>query len=160
PMKPAREPDGWGNRRRVMIYLPDHNLILSEHYVNPTERVPGVDREQQIWTYRHGAPRKEPRVEAPTDVRVRTSSSAALGGWQASKSQDIAEYHVYRGEGPQYWTAEYKLIGKAKRGDSSFADAKVTPGKVYFYFIRAVTAKGQESGDSLHVRTQPRIVED
>src|SRR5205823_10996091 len=34
PMKPAREPDGWGNRRRVMVAIPDQQMMLMEAYVN------------------------------------------------------------------------------------------------------------------------------
>ena len=71
-MSPPREPDGKSNRRRIMVAVPDLNAILMEVYVNPTERVPGVDREQQMWTYRYSngsppsreelKPRKEPRL--------------------------------------------------------------------------------------------------
>src|SRR5262245_58249403 len=31
-MKPAREPDGWGNRARCMTYVPDQNLFLTDIY--------------------------------------------------------------------------------------------------------------------------------
>jgi hypothetical protein len=51
-MKPKDAPPGFGNRRRVMAYVPDLNVVVMENYVNPPQRVPGADREQQIWTYR------------------------------------------------------------------------------------------------------------
>ena len=53
-MEAKREPDGWANRRRVMVAVPDQNLILAEVYLNPTDRSPDAEREQQIWTYRYG----------------------------------------------------------------------------------------------------------
>ncbi len=52
-MSPAKEPDGFGSRRRLMCYVPDLNVTVLESYVNPPLRVAGVDREQQIWTYRY-----------------------------------------------------------------------------------------------------------
>lgn len=51
-MTPPREPDGWGNRRRCITALPDLNVCLMEAWVSPQEKVPGVEKEQQIWTYR------------------------------------------------------------------------------------------------------------
>src|SRR5207248_3780943 len=63
-LKPAREPDGWGNRRRIMVAIPDQQLILMEAFVNPTERVPNVEREQQIWTYRYGPVKPAPALPA------------------------------------------------------------------------------------------------
>jgi hypothetical protein len=51
-MKPKREPDGWGNRARCLTYVPDQNLFLMDVYIHPGQRVPDVEREQQIWTYR------------------------------------------------------------------------------------------------------------
>jgi len=70
-MKPNREPDGWGNRRRIMVAIPDRQVVLMEAYVNPTERVPGVDREQQIWTYRYGKV-KPAGLQPPTGLTVAT----------------------------------------------------------------------------------------
>jgi hypothetical protein len=49
-MKPAREPDGWAYGRRVLVALPDQNLLLAEIYANPSERIPGAEREQQVWS--------------------------------------------------------------------------------------------------------------
>jgi hypothetical protein len=107
-MKPVREPDGWGNRRRVLVAIPDQNVLLMEAYANPTERIPGVDREQQIWTYRYtdtaGAQdanpiqpmaRTQPRivedvvatVVSPREVRLR---------WKAPAGRAVNGYHVER----------------------------------------------------------------
>lgn len=52
-MNPNVEPPGGGQRRRIMAAIRDQNVILMENYVNPPQKIPGVDREQQIWTYRY-----------------------------------------------------------------------------------------------------------
>src|SRR5262249_25981239 len=80
-MNPSREPDGWGHRRRLMVAIPDQNLILTESYVNPGSRVPGVDREQQIWTYRYAEAKPDARaalVAPPTGLKVTTTAKGAL----------------------------------------------------------------------------------
>jgi hypothetical protein len=159
-MKPAQEPDGWGNRRRILVAIPDQQLILMEAYVNPTERVPGVGREQQIWTYRYG-PVKAAAVLPPTEVKVSTKAGAAVVTWKASKG--TKSYHVYRGQGETPWTVKFSAAEKVGIGDAdtgSYMDEKCQPGTVYHYFVRAVDQDGKESADSVHVRTQPRIVED
>src|SRR6266511_1753645 len=56
-MRPNVEPPGGGQRRRIMVAIPDQNVILMENYVNPPQKIPGVDREQQIWTYRYDTPK-------------------------------------------------------------------------------------------------------
>ena len=66
-MKPPREPDAVGGRSRVMTFVPDQNLFLIDAYVKPTEKVPGVDREHQIWTYRH------PNATASGDASVNST---------------------------------------------------------------------------------------
>jgi len=71
-MKPAREPDGSGSRRRVMTFIPELNVTIMEAYVNPTERVPDVEREQQIWVYRH------PEEKNPVVVKKRRIVSATV----------------------------------------------------------------------------------
>ena len=73
----VQEPDGKGNRRRVMVAVPDLNVILMENYINPTERVPGVDREQQIWTYRYGKPAGFWGPPPASDVKVTTTADSA-----------------------------------------------------------------------------------
>src|SRR4026209_960436 len=105
-MNPPLEPLGWGNRRRIMAALPDQNVVLMESYVNPTTKVPGIDREQQIWTYRYGdskassqpiAPnrrvRKEPKLCEDVVVSVISTKEARLV-WPRSGAPDIAGYQV------------------------------------------------------------------
>lgn len=105
PMKPAREPDGWRNRRRLMVAIPDQNLILMENYANPTDRIPGVEREQQMWTYRYAAAKKDPRPKPPKKVPLRpplvedavasvVSPAEVRLSWPASL--DMVGYHIER----------------------------------------------------------------
>lgn len=106
-MNPNVEPPGGGQRRRIMVAIPDQNVILMENYVNPPQKVPGVDREQQIWTYRYAmgeglratpAPAKRGKpglvedivadVLSPTKVELR---------WEAPRvADDPWHYHVER----------------------------------------------------------------
>lgn len=104
-MNPPKEPDGWGNRRRIMVALPDQNLTLMEMYVNPTLRVPGVEREQQIWTYRH-SDAKVPPLPRPTPIHkqpriVEDVTASVLGpkevrlNWKLAPGDGL-RYHVER----------------------------------------------------------------
>jgi hypothetical protein len=108
-MNPPREPDGWGHRRRIMVAIPDQNLILMESYVNPGSRVPGVEREQQIWTYRSADAKSEATPKSPVSVKANTrprivedatvsvvSAKEARLSWKAPPGSDIAGYHVER----------------------------------------------------------------
>jgi len=149
--KPEREPDGWANRRRGLIYLPDERMFLLENYVTTHDKVPGVDREQQVWTYRSGAiPESKPA--APRGLRV---TGASLE-WEPVPSAE--SYNVYRGEGSTPWLVEYRFLSKCPK--TTFVDANVKSGTIHSYFVRAVTSDGVESADSLKVRTQPRVVEE
>ncbi len=104
-MKPMREPDGFGSRSRVMTYVPDLNLFVLEAYINPTQRVPGVEREQQIWTYRLAEAkaaanpetkvRMEPRIVEDAVVSVISAKEVALT-WPESSDRKVAGYHVER----------------------------------------------------------------
>jgi hypothetical protein len=160
PMKPSQEPDGKGNRRRVLAAVPDQNVIVMEDYINPTERVPGVEREQQMWTYRYADAKPDPTPMPPIAVKVTTTAREAIVSWQPSPSPRVTGYAVYRGEGYQPWLVDFKLVGRADKTQTSFRDADLKHGTVYFYAVRAVAEGGQESAASRKVRTQPHIVED
>ncbi|HXU10443.1 MAG TPA: fibronectin type III domain-containing protein, partial [Candidatus Binatia bacterium] len=155
-----REPEPTGARSRVMTFVPNQNFFLIDGYVKPTDRVPGVEREHQIWTYRHGEPPFDSAPRPPAGVQVVTTAESATLQWQASSSPDVTEYVVYRGEGTQPWLVEYKPVGKAARTATTFLDTGLKRGTIYFYFVRAVGSGGRESLDSVKVRTQPRVVED
>jgi hypothetical protein len=171
-MKPAREPDGWGNRRRVLVPIPDQHVLLMEAYANPTERIPGVEREQQIWTYRYAdLPAAATALAAPTGVSVTALKGSATLSWQPDRQSPAEKIKIYRGEGEVPWPVSFTLIatvpaqlpqpapaGKIK--PRTFTDNGLGAGKTYHYFLRAVDADGHESEDSIRVRTQPRVVED
>ncbi len=159
-MKPAREPDGWAGRSRTINYLPDQNLFLMDVSINPAQRVPNVEREQQVWTYRYANDKPERALPAPTGVRVTTTADGALLEWQPSKSTDGTGYAIYRGEGNDPWHVNFKQIGQVERKTTSYRDPKLKAGTVYHYCVRALFKDGTESGASLKVRAQPRIVED
>ncbi len=106
-MNPKAEPPGGGQRRRIMAAIPDQNVILMENYVNPPQRVPGVDREQQIWTYRYGLkpksaqvaetpkPRNKPPLVEDVIASVRSATKVELR-WPASKAAGVVGYVVER----------------------------------------------------------------
>src|SRR5262249_44799383 len=159
-LKPPREPDGWGNRRRVILPIPDQNLLLMESYINPTTRVPGIDREQQIWTYRYADGKTEGSPQPPAAVHVTTARASALVQWQLSPSREVTGYVGYRGEGAKPWLVDYKPVGRVERSQPSFRDTGLKSGTVYYYCVRAAAKDGTESADSRKVRTQPRVVEE
>jgi hypothetical protein len=157
-MKPAREPDGWGNRRRLMVAIPDQQMVLMEAYVTATERVPDVDREQQIWTYRY-APLKPLATPPPADVKVEAWTKAqAMVSWKAVPG--AKGYKVLRTEGDIPWkvTGERETLVSAK--ETAFVEKSLNRGTVYHYRVRAIDKDGKETADSPVVRTQPRVVED
>jgi hypothetical protein len=158
-MKPPREPEGWGNRRRIMVAVPDLNVVLMENYINPSQRVPGVDREQQIWTYRYAATPKAARLP-PSAVRVITSARAATVSWERSPSEGVTGYAVYRGTGANPWLVDYQQVGEVDSEASRFEDRDLKPGVLSFYCVRSLTKDDKESRDSMKARTQPRVVED
>src|SRR5262249_45126397 len=106
-MKPKREPDGHGNRCRVITYVPDQNLFVLEAYIHPPQRVRGVEREQQIWTYRYAEaePAAKPRPMARTQPRIVEDAVVSVISakevrltWRPPSGQtaDVAGYHVER----------------------------------------------------------------
>jgi hypothetical protein len=158
-MNPPREPDGWGNRRRVLVAVPDQQVLLMEAYANPSERVPGVAREQQIWTYRYGpvVPAAVPPAPAGLTVATEPGGRAVLT-WRPADGAKA--YRVCRGAGVVPWEAEPKPVATVPAPRTTWRDEGLQPGTVYYYLVRAVDDKGREGDASARVRTQPRLVED
>ncbi|MBN9517217.1 hypothetical protein J0H58_01650 [bacterium] len=165
---PPREPDGWSNRSRVMVAMPELNALLLESVVNPTQRVKGVDREQQMWTYRLGEP-KAPAVPVPVGLRVRAEAKAAVVEWDGPRGADVETYLLFRGDGPTPWQAEYKLIAtkgalererRFARDDREYRVRDEGAGdRPVFYKVKAV-AKAGESTFTPVERAQPRMPDD
>jgi hypothetical protein len=164
-MKPAKEPPGWHNRRRILTAIPDQNVILLENYINPTDRVPDAEREQQVWTYRLQAiPARDPMPlpEPPTEVRVTTTATEVVLSWLPSPTQTVLRYRILRGEGPVPWTANMAEVAAVVPGQKQrleWRDPDRKPGTIYHYAIQAIAKEGN-SRESIKVRSQPRVVED
>jgi len=159
-LKVQREPDCAGGRARVLTFVPDQNFFLIDGYVRPTERVPKVEREHQIWTFRYAEAQPTVALQPPCEVKLRTTANGALLEWKPSPSAEVTGYAVYRGDGAEPWKADLKVVGRVEKAATSYRDVNLTPGTVAHYVVRAIGPDGKESSDSLRVRTQPRIVED
>jgi hypothetical protein len=157
-MNPPQEPQGWGNRRRIMAAIPNQNVVLMESYVNPTTKVPGIDREQQMWTYRYGDAPSSQRVSPPDDVLVETEANRAVLSWQSQPA--AAGYAVFAGDGEAPWKIEFQRLAMVEKGRTQYTDSNAPRGKPRFYYVCAVDSEGKLSEPSRKVRTQPRLVED
>jgi hypothetical protein len=158
-MKPPREPDGWHNRRRIMVYVPDLNVFVLENFATPADRIPGVGREQQVWTYRYAEPKPDANPKPPASLSVRTTPRSATLSWPPSPSPGATGYAVYRAEGPHAWRAEFRRVARLGSDARTFTDKDVGAGKVYHYHVRAL-AGARASAPGPPARTQPRVVED
>jgi hypothetical protein len=155
-LDPKREPDGWSNRSRVMIAMPELNALLLESVVNPSQKVPGVTREQQIWFYRSGDARPR-EVGVPANVRVGGELFPVVE-WDPVPGAD--RYRVYRGFGDTPWTADLVAITKLGVGETRFSDGKLRESKQPVYY-RVAAVKGETEGEwSPVARAQPRVADD
>ena len=157
-MNPEIEPPGGGNRRRLMVAVPDQNVILMENYVNPPQRIPGVDREQQIWTYRYAETKPEANLAPPTDVRASSVNMGALVAW--TQSPRAIGYEIQRGISKKPWLAKFEPIARTK--EASFRDEtlKLADGELAWYAVVAEGPKMERSAISQRARFQPRLVFD
>src|SRR5262249_48055765 len=121
-MHPPREPDGWGNRRRVLVAVPDQNVILLENYITTGDKIKGVEREQQIWTYRYAEPKAGPSILPVTGVKVTTSAKGATLAWKPSPSPQVTGYAIFRGDGEKPWLVKYREIGRVAKTQTTFVD--------------------------------------
>ena len=156
---PEREPDGWSNRRRIMVAAPELNALVCEVYVNPTEKVTGVDREQQMWTYRF-AKADPPKVLPPTNVRVVAHKADARILWD--EVPGAAKYVVYEGSGNTPWTADFKKMYEGTEASviDIGADQIAARGSISYYRVKSVAKDGTESALSPVMRAQLRVPED
>ncbi|MFM8273980.1 MAG: hypothetical protein ACKODX_16845 [Gemmata sp.] len=156
-LKPAREPDGWSNRSRGATAIPELNLILAESVVNPSQKVKGVDREQQLWTYRYGQTRA-PGVLPPANVRVTVEKGGLRVEWDAGTGG--AAHRVYRGTGPVPWGAAFREVGTVEAGATTFRDKLPSDPTQPVYYRVAAVLEGTQSDLSPVARAQPRVVDD
>jgi hypothetical protein len=172
-MKPPREPDGKGNRRRVMVAVPDQNVILLEDYINPTERVSGIEREQQMWTYRYAEAKEEParlpgearskkpstrpRVVEDAVVSVSSVTEITLSWTAPSGQENVVGYHVERA--PVEVFSEDQIV-RLKKDTPPLEEPSVGAVKAIGQFIRLNTdlVKGTTFADQSLDLTKPQTV--
>jgi hypothetical protein len=166
-LDPPTMPGGFHNRRRIMVAIPDQNLVLMENYVNQTDRLPDAEREQQVWTYRVAPSkpystarsytlRKEPAliedgivsVQSPTDVRVT---------WTPSPAKDAVGYHVERAIVEVF--SEDQVV-RLKKDTPPLAEPSVGAIKAIGAFARLTKEPVKESAftDATVDLTKPRTV--
>jgi hypothetical protein len=157
-MNPPREPDGWANRRRVLCAASWENVLLMEVYANPTERIPGVDREQQIWTYRRSDRASPPDLVPPIVHGPQPSPHRINIDWTLPDNATGGVLH--RGAGSQPWQADMKMVSRVDAQTGTFEDTKVQRGVIYHYAMKAFDKDNRESEFSDRKRAQPRAVEE
>ncbi|MGE3807978.1 MAG: hypothetical protein AB7K24_25230, partial [Gemmataceae bacterium] len=153
-----RQPDCAGGRSRVMTFVPDQNFFLIDGYVKPMERVPGVEREHQIWTYRYAEAPPRAGTLPPGELKLTTTVDGANLQWTRSPSAE--GYVIYRGEGMVPWQANLEKVARVAKTVTNYRDTGLKSDKIYHYVVRTLDADGNESEAGARVRTQPRIVED
>lgn len=85
-----------------------------------------------------------PPPAAPTGFSSIIGEGAASLSWNANRELDLDGYHLYRST--TSGTGYVKVATLSYRA-TSFTDAGLTNGTPYFYLLRAVDTKGQESQD-------------
>jgi hypothetical protein len=158
-MNPPEEPPGGGARRRIIVAVPDQNVVLMENYVNPAQKILGVDREQQMWTYRYGQGKQETLLP-PVDVQVSCTAQGAAVTWKPSPSPDVTGYILYGGFGDKPWEVKYEELKRFDAKQTQWRDEPLRPTKIPYYYLVVVNAQGQQSRPSAKARLQPRVVED
>lgn len=156
-LRPPRGPDVSGNRARQLEFAPELGVALLENRTHPEEG----PREQQIWAFRHGAPKERARPPLPpTDLGLRTAPGSATLTWTPSASTGVTHHVIYRGSGERPWEAEFREIATLPRSIGHFHDAGLTPGQAYIYFLRAMDGEGRQGEASVKMRARPAVVED
>jgi len=77
--------------------------------------------------------------------RVRTADApekrSVVLRWQASTTPNV-RYNVYRGP---YWRVHPDKLNSTPIAETTFTDATVASGQAYWYVVKAVNGKGEES---------------
>lgn len=103
----------------------------------------GVGQANATLTFNSDAS-NSPTIETLTGNGKAPTQHSVLLTWNASDSQDVIGYNVYRGNssgGP------YSKIA-TQDPDTSYTDTSVSNGKTYYYVTRAVDSNNQESVNS------------
>jgi hypothetical protein len=151
---PPDEPPGPGNRRRIMVAVPDQNLILMEDYVDDAAR----GERQQIWTYRHA----DAKATRPVlrEFSVAHTKDGPLLEWRYWPG--ASDHVVFRGVGSKPWLADFKGIIEAGPRERAVCDDALwlKNGQIAWYYVRNKAPENKLGPPSQRVRYQPPLVED
>lgn len=89
-----------------------------------------------------------PPPAVPTGIAPTTGNGAVILNWTGNTEFDLDGYNLYRS--PTSGSGYTKLAALSYKA-TSFTDTGLTGGATYFYRIRAVDTKGQESEDSAEI---------
>ncbi len=131
-------------------HVPERHMTVFVNGGTPGSRV----RIRGTWAFLHPAGADPDRPEPPSDPVVTSGPGRAELFWTASPSTGVVKYVIYRGRGDRPWSVAYARIGETRK--TRYLDRGIGPEGVYHYAVRAVDARGNESRDSVKVRTQPR----
>ena len=84
-------------------------------------------------------------VPIPKGLSADSSDSEIALKWSAVSKSSLKSYGVYKSLAPG---KDFSLISKVDAGKTTYTDAKVKKGVVYYYVVTAVTADEAESGNS------------
>jgi HEAT repeat protein len=118
----------------------------------------GAVTTRETWTYRYRRASKPRSTGEPRGLRLLAplkEDGPPQLKWGPPAGGQPAGYHVYRGEGPQPWTAKWTRLTKAPIKDAGLALAPRDLAKPYYYRVTAIGADGKESVPSLLARTRP-----
>jgi hypothetical protein len=149
-LNPTAEPTPSMSRSRNLDYDSEHNVFLLE-----TSAQEGKGRAPEMWAYRYKKASSDGRPAAPADLRLVTEQGKATLTWAANTSP-VRGYHVYRARADEPWKTRFEKVSTVP--GTSFADADLEAGKVYFYRVAAVGKDGVEGRRTFSARTQPRAL--
>ncbi len=149
-MNPLAEPEPSMSRSRNLGYSAEDNVFILE-----TSSKEGRGRAPQIWTYRYKKAPATSRPAPPPDLQVVTEVGKSALKWAASTGP-VKAYRVYRARADEPWKARFEPVATVT--GTTYEDAGLSSGAVYFYTVRAVGHDGAESRSSLRARTQPRVL--
>lgn len=144
-LAPPASPGPSRSRSRNLGFSAEHNLFLLETST--------ADNKPEIWSYRYAAPPVDPRPAAPTRLEVTTERGAATLTW--APTPGVREYQLFRAQAEEPWKTDFTRI--ASVDGTRFADTGLTPGRVYWYQVKAVGRDGTVGLPSFRARTQPRV---
>jgi len=85
---------------------------------------------------------------ASFDIVIQDATNYSVNlSWNASTSDDIAGYNVYRGPNGTTWTK----INSSLEASTSYTDSTVVDNTTYYYATTAVNTSGEESAKSASV---------